>query len=130
MSNSLCQPIFCVKNAEPASLNESFPKYKGKDTAGKYDWVVFLVSGISHSGENEYRCSYTICDSRDNSLIKSDVAGFRTDDKESLRAFACAPINLFKKTNLNVFLFDKKKRTGDEVHSMVRAWSKNKTTNN
>ena len=130
MSNTLFQPIFSVKNAEPASLNERFPKYKGKATAGKYDWVVFLVSGISHSGENEYRCSYTICDSRDNSLIKSDVAGFRADDKESLRAFACAPINLFKKTNLNVFLFDKKKRTGDEVHSMVRAWSKNKTTNN
>ena len=29
--NDRCQPILCVKNAEPVSLSENFPKYKGKD---------------------------------------------------------------------------------------------------
>lgn len=121
------KPVFCARNSKPVGLNNSLSSF---EEGMSYDWVVFLVSGITVDGSNEYKCSYTITESSQGSLIASDVQGFKTGDKDSLSKFMCSPINLFKKSELDVFLFDNEKRTTDEVHRMVRAWSKNKTTNN
>ena len=130
MNGNKIQPIFCARNTQPARLNKSFPQFKGKEVGLKYDWVVFLVSGMTNEGKNEYRCSYTICESKENNLVASDVAGFSADDKEGLSKYMSTPINLFKKSELDIFLFDKQERTTDEVTRMVREWSKNKTTKN
>lgn len=130
MNENKIQPILCARNTQPAALSKSFPKFQGKEMSLKYDWVIFLVSGITNTGKNEYRCSYTICESKESSLVASDVAGFSSDDKEGLSKYMATPINLFKKSELDVFLFDKQERTSDEVTRMVREWSKNKTTKN
>ena len=126
-SSARVKPIFCARNSKPVGLNKSL---SSSEEGMRYDWVVFLVSGMTVDGNNEYRCSYTITENSQDSLIASDVQGFKAEEKDDLSKFMCSPINLFKKSELDVFLFDNEKRTTDEVHRMVRAWSKNKTTNN